>query len=535
MARGTNMAAWFKKNRKAQTAVARFIKKRTEGDRTSVLSFLGTLQAQHDFPFTSEPSLVRYLKAAGMGERIDPAPKPVSFEPTASRGHMRAIHKAKRWVITAAQNDTEVDGEFLRALENYCEYRGAQLVVRKLRYNKASWWDPRVHQYLVDDEINLKDVVIPDVRITATVANPLSGLDARSGAKHGVYASTKLAMKTVATPQNKLPKILYATGAITEPNYRENKTGNLAEFHHSKSAVVIEEDPKTGVTLMRALSWDGQKFYDIDIYATSSGVYEAGPWAALIPGDEHAWFVDPLVKAATYTSADSMKAIGRPEYLLRHDLLDCYSVSHHHRGSTLKVRNKAVLGWGSLEKELSDTVDFLNETGQGMVNVMVNSNHSDHLSKWIDAGEKYVSPENMLLYLELKAAMIHTAEATDTGFSMVDPFQVYCEGQTEPEIQWLDPVEPFMVSGIDLSQHGHLGPNGSRGSAMSLSRMGVKTVIGHSHSPCIVGGCTQVGTSTRYDLEYCQGPSSWLHCHCILYENGKRQLVPIIKGQWRVN
>ena len=100
-------------------------------------------------------------------------------------------------------------------------------------------------------------------------------------------------------------------------------------------------------------------------------------------------------------------------------------------------------------------------------------------------------------------------------------------------MKFLGGDEPYMVHDIDVSQHGHRGPNGVRGSLTNLSKIGVKTVIGHRHSPGIMGGCWQVGTSSRYDLEYIQGPSSWLHCHCVIHANGKRQLLPIIEGKWR--
>ncbi|MCK5642258.1 MAG: hypothetical protein KAJ19_15740, partial [Gammaproteobacteria bacterium] len=92
--------------------------------------------------------------------------------------------------------------------------------------------------------------------------------------------------------------------------------------------------------------------------------------------------------------------------------------------------------------------------------------------------------------------------------------------------------QSFMLGGIELSMHGDQGPNGSRGSRMNLRRIGVKSIIGHSHSPGIEEGCMQTGTSTPLKLEYNSGPSSWLQCHAVLYANGKRSLLPIIDGEW---
>jgi hypothetical protein len=530
MSRGTSMAAWFDQHPEAKVACERFVEGRANGSQEAVRPFLLQLIDTYEFPFASEPSLVRYLQSIGLGSQ-----RPAKV---VTPNRSKAIRQARVWVVTAAVNNAPVCEPFLRTLQAYTEARNGELIIRKIRYGKPFTWDPLIEPFLVDEDIELKDVVIPDVRITATVANPLTGLDARSQSKHAVYASTKLAMKTVATPQNKLPKILYSTGAVTYPVYSETKTGNLAEFHHTLSAIVIEQDPKNGRTFMRAVCWDGSGFQDLDHYWAGDN-WEVQHWAALVPGDEHAWFVDPNVVKATYTSGVSMAELGRPSYMMRHDLLDCYSVSHHHRGNRLQQRNKAVLGWGNLERELQDTMSFVERTsaGHSFENVMVNSNHSgDHLMGFLAAGESHVSMENLLIYHELSAKLIRTAKKSRNGFQYQDPFRLWWEenSKTDLPLRWLGPTESFIVAGVDLSQHGHLGPNGTRGSLRNLANMGVKTIIGHSHSPGIFGGCTQVGTSTLYNLEYTRGPSSWLHCHCALFQNGKRQLLPIIGDQWFV-
>lgn len=44
-------------------------------------------------------------------------------------------------------------------------------------------------------------------------------------------------------------------------------------------------------------------------------------------------------------------------------------------------------------------------------------------------------------------------------------------------------------------------------------------------------GVYQVGTSSRLNLPYAKGPSSWSHTFCITYKNGKRTLCTIWKGK----
>ncbi len=517
----------------------------------SVRSFLHFLKSDFDFPFASEPSLARYMTGEGMRERVAPEAEPDTagfdkhhiFE--ADRSRFSQIMKAKRWVFTGAQNNTQPNFKFLQALEMYCTDVGAKLVIRPIRYKNPTnrnpkddedtgdmWWHEAVMPYLLDVEIELKDVLIPDVRIQATAAHPLTGLDARSGVKHGVYAATQLAMKTIPTRAGDLPKILYATGAVTEENYSTTKAGNLAEFHHSLSAVIVEEDPD-GDTFMRAVSWDGEKFYDLDMAYYPDHIEEAPPWAALIPGDEHAGFVDPKVQFATYSGPESMVSRGNPKYIVRHDLFDSYSVSHWHNSDRILGVLKDIWGRGDLRGELETTIQYLNETSQHeSINVIIQSNHNDHLVQWLAKGERWVTPENTLLYHELMVGVLKSAYKTHTKLKYIHPFEAYCENKLTHETIFQSEDESFMVAGIELTMHGHRGPNGSRGSAMNLSKIGVKCVIGHSHSPQIYGSATQVGTSSYLDLEYAKGPSSWLHCHCILHENGKRQLLPIINGKW---
>jgi hypothetical protein len=124
---------------------------------------------------------------------------------------------------------------------------------------------------------------------------------------------------------------------------------------------------------------------------------------------------------------------------------------------------------------------------------------------------------------------------TPQGVEYPDPFRYWADRWIErPEIRCLAPDESLLIGDVEYGLHGDRGPNGSRGSARSLRRIGVKTVIGHSHSPAIEEGCYQTGTSTRLRLEYNAGPSSWLQSHVCQYASGRRVLLNIIEGEWRI-
>jgi len=121
-----------------------------------------------------------------------------------------------------------------------------------------------------------------------------------------------------------------------------------------------------------------------------------------------------------------------------------------------------------------------------------------------------------------------------------DPIESWME-RFHPEfnkrIKWLTRESEFRVAGIDLSQHGDLGSNGSRGSLKSLAELG-NVNLGHSHVPAIYDGLFQAGTCSIRKLPYVRGPSGHLHANIITFDPGNgeigcRQLVISVNGMWR--
>lgn len=471
-------------------------------------------------------------------------PEDESFE--RGRRHTRRLERRRNYVVTSAQNNTEPEWAFLKALEVYAAERDAELVVIPIRYKNPTsrkdpqeestpdyWWHPALHPYLVENTLRVHPLlsIMGDWKIQATSPRPLGTMEAPSKDASAVYGHGQLAMRTVATPHHHLPKILHTTGSVTEKNYSTTKAGKLAAFHHTHAAVVVETRGKR--FHLRDVTWDGRGFADLDRYYTPEGATDAPPVAALVTGDEHAWFNDPAVRRATYGKGGIVEVL-RPEIIVRHDVLDCYSVSPHHNRNSITRAVKAQFGRGSLRAELEDTIRFLDKTTpEGVLNVVVSSNHHDHLTAWLRNGEAHVAPENAVLYHRLKAAVLEEARFTPKGVEHPDPFALYARDRLQCRVRFLGDDESFQVEGIELGMHGHLGPNGARGNAAGLSKIGTRSIIGHSHSPCIEKGVYQVGTSSRLRLEYNAGPSSWLHAHAVVHDNGKRQMVYVIDGRWR--
>jgi hypothetical protein len=164
---------------------------------------------------------------------------------------------------------------------------------------------------------------------------------------------------------------------------------------------------------------------------------------------------------------------------------------------------------------------------------VVASNHDNFFARWIMDTDWRRDPDNAGFYLETAKIMVDSVKMTDSGASRVDPFTYWVDRlKGSAPITCLSRDQSFTLGGIELSLHGDQGPNGARGSRENLRRIGVKSIIGHSHTPGIEEGCYQAGTSTPLKLEYNSGPSSWLQAHVILYANGKRAILPIIDGHW---
>jgi hypothetical protein len=444
------------------------------------------------------------------------------------------------YIVSSAQNNTSIDRKFWKGIKKYKEYLGAQIFMIPTLYmppgfaknNEDVWWPSELDPYLVDNEIQLCPGlrIMANVKITATAVNPLSGFDSLTQGDSAIFGHAQIRMKTVATPQNKLPKILQTTGSVSIKNYSKKTAGIKGDFHHSLGAVIIEVEDD-GTSHIRGVVGDEKsEFYDLNLHISDRGVRKCGEVEALVIGDEHALWVDEDVKAATFTADDSLVNLLRPRYVVRHDLVDSYSVSHHHRNSPATKYKKHVNGEDSLYFELLCTSGYLEETSQDFFkNVVISSNHHDHIKRWLEEVDWRDELWNASIYHELWAAWL---EAIDNGDDF-HPFIYWMKKYCPVEAMYLTPDYPFIVQDIYLGYHGDRGSNGARGSLSGFSKIGAKTIVGHTHSPGIEKGAYMIGCSCVLGMDYTSGPSSWMHTHCIVHPNGKRQLVHILDGYYR--
>ena len=460
----------------------------------------------------------------------------------------RELRPVQTFIVTAAQNNTDVHPAFWAALNRAAKHFDAELLVIPLRYRNPTapketddegrpigdYWAKAVRPYLWNTRLRLNKnlAVLGDIKIQPTAVEPLTGLEGFTGAESTIVGHTKLALRMVPTPGHKLPKLMTTTGACTRKNYSDTRAGKHGDFHHTLGACLVEiEGPYFWLRQLNANSRG--EFTDLGTRFTPTTIKRAPRPAAVSFGDTHVRFRDKSVERATFGPRGLVASL-RPRRLVFHDLLDSYAWNPHHRGNPFNAIAKQRSGFGDMESEVNEAIAYARDmTPAWAKGFIVRSNHDDMLTRGIIANDWKTDPLNAEFYLRTALAMVRATKMGHGGTEYPDAFS-YWVGQAKlKNVRCLGPREALVVAGVLLSLHGDDGPNGARGSLKNLRRIGAKVVIGHSHTPGISEGGMQTGTSSILDPEYVGPVSSWAHAHAITHEDGKRQLVFIIDGRYK--
>lgn len=457
--------------------------------------------------------------------------------------------KVHRFVITCAQNATSVHKPFFKSLKSYCRLRKARLIVIPYRYKNPTsfwsktagdddWWAEELTPYLLDIRvpINQNLILLADIKTQPTAESPLTGFETMTGGLSAIVGHPKLELITVPTPQQSLPKVITTTGAVTRKNYIPSKAGKRGEHHHTFAAALVEVRGELFHLRQLVAQNDGTFMDLLWKYSPEGRIKVKDAVQALVMGDSHVEFIDPGVVKATFTDRDSLVNLLKPKYLVWHDVHDFYARNHHERNDVFINYVKHHTGTGNVEKWLDHTFRFIDaQTRPGITNVLIPSNHpNDHFRRWVNETDPRDDPENCVFWARTFEAMCLNSRMTASGVKVEDPFIFWAKRKLKKAAQaiFLEYDEPMQVRGIEIGFHGHLGANGMRGTIRSYGKVGVKSVIGHAHTPGIKNGVCQVGTSSLLRLSYNHGLSSWMHTHALIYSNGKRSLVNIVKEKW---
>lgn len=467
----------------------------------------------------------------------------------------------KRYIITAAQNNTKVNAVFWNRLNELAEFYDADVLVCPFTYSPQTsltkvdepWYDPEVQEFLVTDRIQLAPGLVLCAEVTRTLptaVRPLSGYETYTGRASSIFPHAKIAMETVPSMKDEQTKFMYTTGAVTKHNYSKTKAGFKGEFHHAYGALIVEVSAEGW--WIRQLNADSQnRIYDLDICVDDEGVTYGNTVAALVYGDFHAAEIDPEVLNATwgkYLSDDGLQPIDaegspplvdflQPETQILHDFFDMRSRPWQDELSFHRQFEKHVKGQESVKEELDEAhrmyVDYVHRDFAH--SVFVRSNHDIKIEKWLNTADYRRDLVNAEFFLEAQLEKVRAIVKDDRRFNVFE-WAMRSRGLSD-NVTFLEEDDSFIIcknkgGGIECGQHGHLGPNGSKGTPRGLAKMARKQFIGDKHSPCIVDGLYTVGTCTGRDVAYTRGPSSWSPTHGVAYENGKRALLTMWKGRF---
>lgn len=453
-----------------------------------------------------------------------------------------AVKNNSRFVVTTAVTGCELDAAMYKSIKQYCKLNKAELLVL-VASDPASNLDRgtlgRIDKRLTNEAIVLEDtylnsnIFLSTIKLSAKHIDPITGLG-RIGQREGtfIYASPKQRLKSSPVSNTKPPHFLMTTGAITVPdytssNYMSNRTAYIANHDHVMGGLIVEIGDSDEYHFRQFQCDNKGRFIDLGVQYDGKATKEIAP-EAFVLGDWHAGSTCPMSKGIWKSICKNMK----PKMLIMHDLFDGRSINHHEEGNVDSKAKRAMQGHLNLEDELKFVARDLEElTTWADKVVVVKSNHDEFLKRFLQKGDFRNDPYNYETFLHLALNYVRTDK---------DPLKYGVEeiGKLDPsvrnKVQWLVRDEDLRVAGIQLGAHGDKGANGARGGLKSMETAYGNSVSGHSHSPEILRGAWQVGTSSVLKLGYNIGPSSWLNTSCLVYPNGQRQLINAINGKYKV-
>ncbi len=519
--------------------------------------------------------------AAGLAPEVHVGPKTNTEIKTQVAGRLKvrptpkATGRKRRFILTAAQNNTHMHSVLWSNLNALAEFDNARIIVARSVYNRFAEastmdkkliidsvrnykgprkyeWSEELRDHFVDERMELAPGLVwcGETNISPTAANPLSSFESYTGRSSSIVPHPRIAMRSVASHAAEDTKFLYTTGTLTQINYIQRKAGQMAEFHHCYGALLVEVD-KDGTWFARQLNADSDgTIYDLDRKVENGKVTTGHRLKAINWGDLHPTYEDRDASDLAWGLCGILDTL-RPEYQFMHDLLDGRTVNPHTQAQQLHHHQfmEWVKGNTSVEQEVANTAEFLGRASRPWCSTqVVASNHDDFLVQWLYRnGDFRKDPKNAVYFLE---AALHYWEKMQqnekytnmTRWAMMRALRLADNGPTvnlfTNPVTYLDEDESFVLcrehgGGIEFGMHGHQGANGARGTPSGLSKMGRKANIGDKHSAGIYDGLYVAGVMGDLDQGYNSGPGSWSQTNILTYQNGKRALATIFDGKWR--
>lgn len=461
------------------------------------------------------------------------------------------------YIITAASPITSqsanevVDGKsfghnlvtpFWDAMTRFCDEMGARRIVLPMRAHmqalqaQPSHYDPKLLHYRDDfaSEVSFNEnLVAMDIFMNPQQAEPLTGLFRLRGRAAGLVhddewfpipgrpsifvAHAKQDMIPIATGNGTHPRVLHSTGACTAPEYLKNRVGRLAHDGHVVGAlVVLVRGDQFHFWQVRAHPVDGS--FCLGTWRFSSDKVERTFPLAVKLGDLHPGWDDDV---ALQFEQDLLRYL-QPSEVYVEDWLDGATVTHHLVG---KFLDKAMVRKNPVFRSLAAELEHARKRLLGIWEAidgdlfLTASNHPEHLTGYLNQARYIKDPENYEIAHEMVLEILRGGNPLQ---DRLDP---------DRRFRWLSENDDRFVEGINFSCHGHLGPNGAKGSIRGIGKHLGAVMLAHAHSPMMLGEATQVGHSSAGRHGYNHPPSTWMLSHGAVYAGGQRTLYSCVNGQ----
>ena len=436
----------------------------------------------------------------------------------------------KSYVITSYIPNTHIDAKFVQTLNGFCKHNNAELQILQCKENYRQDHEQLLERAIRDEfgsaiklkAYNLnKHLHVSDFQTSINTIDPLSGMESFA-AKHGclILPFPRHRFKTVPRmlKESSTPRAIWCTGSISEPDtYKSNKSGRRMKDYHVKGALFVQiQNDK--VFHIRQLTFDGTGFYDLNRFYSGNNVLKNRRPEAIVCGDDHALFQSPKAMDATIDMILKLDI----RKIVRHDTLDCASISHHVQGKNL---TRALIDI-TLDQELrltSNSFQRFEDLFPKATQYSVASNHPEHLDRYVDEARYKEDYPNHVLALELAWAKAKGEDIYRYSMRKYNKLK---------NVIFLKRKSSLKIAGIQIADHGDEGANGAKGTPREkgITYSG-KVVTGHTHSPEIgVFNNVVTGCLTHLSLSYTKdsGSSGWLNTNALIYPNGTMTHIHII-------
>lgn len=470
-----------------------------------------------------------------------------SFTDQSFRELRQKISEHRRFFITSAVTGCDVHEDGLNAVKTFCKKNKAALLIlpcsdpahQKEHKNKWSLSHKLDKKDVVFKDVSLNDnIMLSTIKMSAKQLQPLTGIKRLSQKKGStIVASPKQFLEFVANSNNnqEIPRALMSCGSITKADYRtemymSERTAELAELDHTLGGIIVEiKNGKIFFARYVQINEKTGSFTDLNKKYNADGTVETVRADLVQTGDWHVLSTDP----ATRRMAKEIVDLVKPKYLTFEDFFDGITINPHERKNLVSLSKKAKKGLLSLEYELDACRKEIDEVSKWAADQVIfkYGNHEDFLKRWLNDGQFMNEPINKILGMKLTIAL-EELEINPFEYAMREMFPI----SNQDKVKFLSINDSFKVNGIENGAHGHMGKGGRRNPGMAeIEECYGAANVGHNHSAAIFRSVFRVGTGTKLQLGYNDGPSGWTQTHLIQHADGGRQLITNIFGEWKLN